>query len=204
MAGGIRPFALRQARVEGKLNMAGFGSLQRWFSFLLLGCLLGGCASRETPALVELLAGWPAELPAASTFRRVWQDDADNRRMQSEIDYLQWVQRFYQGSQLVPGWLSVSIEVGEGLTVAEQASIARSLQQLGISIGAEWAKSNDVRRIDTRMVAVWRDALLESLRRDELPAYLQILAQDVDALLAGRLAVAAVSYERYYTDEFDF
>jgi hypothetical protein len=147
---------------------------------------------------------WPAELPARQIFTTVWRSAAVNQTVQSEDDYLLWVRRFYQGYNLVPGWLSMSAQVNERLTPRERAAVARSLRELGSRIGAEWAKDNGVRLVNTRMVAVWRDALLEALAQEDLPAYLERLDADMDAVLNGRLAADEVVFERYYVDEFDF
>jgi hypothetical protein len=75
---------------------------------------------------------------------------------------------------------------------------------LGRHIGGEWAKHNDVRRLNTRTAAVWRDALLEALRQNDLDAYLLRLEEDVAAMLSGQLGNDAIRFERYYVDEFDF
>jgi hypothetical protein len=167
-----------------------------WLAFFLLP----GCA---TQTQVAELQGWPAELPPSQPFRAAWLADTGNQGFQSEQEYLQWVQRFYQGSTLAPGWLEVSNQVLERLGTAERESISRRLQPLGISIGTEWAKDNAERLINTRIVAVWRDALLEALRREDLEAFMLLLEQDVSALIEGVLAPDAIQFERYYTDEFD-
>jgi len=171
-------------------------SLLLWLVFFLLP----GCAIQTQ---VEELQGWPAELPPSQPFRAAWLADTGNQGFQSEDEYLQWVQRFYQGSTLVPGWLEVSDQVLGRLGAAEQQNVSRRLLPLGIRIGTEWAKDNAVRLINTRMVAVWRDALLEALRREDLEAFLLLLEQDVTALIDGNLMPDAIQFERYYTDEFD-
>jgi hypothetical protein len=78
------------------------------------------------------------------------------------------------------------------------------LLALGRSIGSEWAKDNGVRKLDNRVVATWRDALLEALSQDDVDGYLLRLEQDVAALLRGELGIDAIRFERYYVDEFDF
>ena len=180
---------------------AAFPTLIRTLLVLWLGCFVQGCATPEQP--FPNPADWPAELPEAHSFLVAWRADAANRALQQENDYLQWVQRFYKGGNLVPGWLAVSEQVLQRLNTAEQASVGGRLQQLGMRIGAEWAKDNAARRINTRMVGVWRDALLEALRREDLEAFLLLLEGDVTALLSARLEADDILFERYYTDEFD-
>jgi hypothetical protein len=159
--------------------------------------LLAACATRgPEPA-------WPEGIPPRSQFSAEWQASVDNHALQSEADYLLWVTRFYEGYTPVPGWLDMTQQVLARLPQQQHAAINARLFELGARIGAEWAKDNAVRRLNTRSAGVWRDALLEALARDELNAYLDLLSADVDALLAGELDNAAIVFERYYVDEFD-
>lgn len=168
---------------------------------LALLCLvaLSACVSVAPPA-----ATWPEYLPARETFVAAWETDTANQQVQALDDYLEWVQRFYAGNNLVPGWTGMTAQLRERLEAARWPGVEAALQDLGGRIAAEWAKDNSVRRINTRCAAVWRDALQESLGRDDLDAFLIRLEQDVEALLAGRLDAGMIRFERYYVDEFDF
>jgi hypothetical protein len=130
--------------------------------------------------------------------------DAANQEIQSEDEYLLWVQRFYEGFNTVPGWFDLTRQVLARVPAAEQAAVSAQLAALGVTIGGEWAKDNSVRRIDTSTVATWRDALQEALSRMELNAYLMRLNDDIAGLLAGTLTSDDITFERYYVDEFDF
>jgi hypothetical protein len=165
---------------------------------MLCALLLTACALRP-PALV-----WPEGIPPQSVFRAEWRQTPANQSLQSEDNYLLWVTRFYEGFSGVPGWLDMTEQVLERLPASEHEWVAARLLELGGRIGREWAKDNAVRVLNTRSAAVWRDALLEALARDELEAYLDRLSQDVDALLAGELTNDLIRFERYYVDEFDF
>jgi hypothetical protein len=172
-------------------------------SLIRLSCsicllLLAACAAREA------LPPWPDELPSRSYFQQQWSRDKANRAVQGQADYLQWVLRFYQGSGMVPGWLNMTAQVQKRLSPEHWQRVRPRLQQLGRSIGGEWAKDNDIRKLNTRAAAVWRDALLEALSQNDLDAYLLRLEQDVAALLAGDLANSCIRFDRYYVDEFDF
>jgi hypothetical protein len=160
--------------------------------------LLAACATRET------LPTWPVELPSRSSFQELWRADSANRAVQTEADYLLWVTRFYQGFNMVPGWLGMTEQVKARLPAEHWQQAEPRLRELGRRIGAEWAKDNTVRKLDTRTAAVWRDALLEALAQDDLDAYLLRLEQDVAALMNGELANDTIRFERYYVDEFDF
>ncbi len=160
--------------------------------------LLAACVTQES------LPTWPGELPPRSSFQELWRADAANRDVQSEADYLLWVTRFYQGFNMVPGWLGMTEQVKARLPAEQWQNAEPRLRELGRRIGAEWAKDNTVRKLNTRTAAVWRDALLEALAQDDLDAYLLRLEQDVAALMDGELANDAIRFERYYIDEFDF
>lgn len=164
---------------------------------MILITLLTACAIR-TPELV-----WPDGIPPQSFFHPEWQAATANQDLQSEAEYLLWVTRFYEGYTAVPGWLEMTEQVLARLPASEHEWVTARLLELGGRIGREWAKDNAVRRINTRAAAVWRDALLEALARNELDAYLDLLSGDIDALLAGTLAIDMVRFERYYIDEFD-
>lgn len=166
--------------------------------------LLGMALLLEACATQEPLAPWPEELPARSYFTQQWRRDRDNRGVQSRDEYLLWVTRFYRGYNVAPGWLDMMAIVEERLPQEHWQQVEPRLHRLGQSIGSEWAKDNAVRKLNTRVAAVWRDALREALTLGDLDAYLERLEQDVAALLEGRLDRDAIRFERYYTDEFDF
>ncbi|MES2624926.1 MAG: hypothetical protein V4628_06585 [Pseudomonadota bacterium] len=167
----------------------------KFFALFSLIILVSSCAS--TPP------SWPDSLPAVSTFQTNWKADAANQEIQSQDEYLLWVQRFYEGYNTVPGWFDLTTRVLASVPDNDRATVTEQLSALSLRISGEWAKDNSVRRIDTSTVATWRDALQESLSRMELNAYLARLNQDIDSLLAGELSTDDISFERYYTDEFD-
>ncbi len=163
---------------------------------LALVALLAACTSRAPEP------DWPFGIPPREQFSAEWRSSTANHALQSEGEYLVWVARFYEGFSAVPGWLDMTRQVVERLPQAQREHISARLFELGARIGAEWAKDNSVRHVTTRTAAVWRDALLEALARDELDPYLDRLSTDVDALLAGTLDNDVIRFERYYVDEF--
>ena len=156
---------------------------------------LSGCVSNPT--------SWPDTLPPVSGFEANWRLDEANQAIQNEEEYLLWVQRFYEGFNTVPGWIDMTQQVLTRLPAEDRAIASEQLAALGVKISGEWAKDNSVRRIDTGTVAIWRDALQESLSRMEFDSYLVLLNQDLSALLGGELTTDNITFERYYTDEFD-
>ena len=163
--------------------------------------MLTACATRP-PAQPD--ADWPDGAAPRAQFTAEWERSVQNQALQSEDEYLLWVSRFYTGYGAVPGWLSMTQQVLQRLPPEQRAPIEMRLFELGSRIGAEWAKDNSVRLLNTRSAGVWRDALLEALTRGELDAYLDRLDADVGALLAGELSNEVIRFERYYVDEFDF
>jgi len=78
------------------------------------------------------------------------------------------------------------------------------LYHLGGRIGSEWAKDNNVRVLDTRNAAVWRDALIESLNQNDLDDYITRVEEDVENMYMGNLSREDIYFERYYEDDFEF
>lgn len=167
------------------------------FSLLLCGLLLGGCSSLQE-------SDWPRGIPAQSYFLEYYEQDAANQVLQSEADYLRWIKRFYTGLPPIPGWLELSEQAMGELSSGVAQELQNDTYRLGRDISAEWAKNDQVRRIDTRMINIWRDAFLEARNRSEVLKYLDLWQADVNDLLSGELSDDDIYFERYYVDEFDF
>jgi len=71
------------------------------------------------------------------------------------------------------------------------------LGDLGALIGAEWAKHNDVRRIDTRMLALWGSTLQQVQSYDLQIKSIELISDDVSELLAGNLRKEEIVETRY-------
>ncbi len=165
--------------------------------FLCVFFFLNSCASFNSE-------NWPEELPAKQIFTEAYRSDAENQSYHTEDEYLFWIDRFYNGFNLVPGWLGITSGILERVESSQRENIESQMESLGQRIGKEWARNNTIRLINTRSASVWRDALLESLNQGELHDYLDILNQDVDDILSGQLDNDEIYFERYYIDEFDF
>lgn len=165
---------------------------------LLCITLLTCCAVQQADPL------WPSDIPPRNYFERQWRMDSSNQLLQSEEEYLTWIKRFYQGYNLAPGWEVMLAQVESRIAVRERKATRETLFELGGIIGSEWAKSNKVRKVNTRSVAIWRDALRESITQNDLENFLLRLRQDVDALLSGKIANNQIVFDRYYVDEFDY
>lgn len=150
---------------------------------------------------------WPEGAYPRSYFQAAFEEDPLARQYQTEDEYLLWVTRFYNGYSIAPGWLDLQAQVLDRLDDPQSDyadQVMERLFHLGGRIGSEWAKSNEVRMLDTRNAAVWRDALIESISQDDLDAYITRVKEDVESLFAGDLDKEDIYFERYYIDEFDF
>ena len=147
---------------------------------------------------------WPEEAYPQEYFIAAFQADESARLYQTQDDYLLWITRFYIGNSLTPGWIGLTEQLMERLgTQANRAEVSERVYRLGAIIGSEWAKDNEVRKLNTRNAAVWRDALREAVDRGEVDEYITRVENDVAMMLAGELQIDDIYFERYYVDEFD-
>lgn len=167
---------------------------------LICVLLLNGCATRA-----QKVASWPSDIPSREFFVAHYNADLTNKDEQSVDEYLLWVLRFYKGWELYRnGWSKVTEDSLYGVTKPEVAQEIRTKMNLiGEGIACEWAKSKKDRRILTRHVVVWGNALIESMKRDqELPLINRVLA-DVNGLLVHQVALDDVNAERYFPRDKD-
>lgn len=110
----------------------------RTLCFCLSVCL-AGCASSSGRAVDP-------------HFIEAWNDDSRNREIQTRDEYLMWVNSFYDGTPLVPGWARRQEELCGSLDPEQAALAALKLEALGRLLAAEWAKDNRVRRVDSNFL----------------------------------------------------
>ena len=158
----------------------------------LLVCLfLESCI---TPSI----RNWPDSVPRQSVFVQAWRADKQNQQVQSQQAYLEWILGFYQGTVLYPtGWLDVEERLLQRTPPARQAELQARLEQLGIIIGSEWAKENEARLIDNRMLALWGSTLQLMEDAEQQLEAIELVASDIDALFAGALRKEEISESRY-------
>lgn len=161
--------------------------------FLATGCSL----------LFQDLA-WPEQAYPQEYFIEAFQADETAQQYQTQDDYLLWITRFYIGNSLTPGWIGLTEQLMDRLgPQANRDEVSDRVYRLGAIIGSEWAKDNEVRKLNTRNAAVWRDALREAVDRGEVDDYITRVENDVAMMLAGELQIDDIYFERYYVDEFD-
>ena len=148
---------------------------------------------------------WPEQLPAQGYFIDSYQSATDNQAYQEMDSYLNWIKVFYLGSALSPGWMDLTEGLLYEAPANKEQEYAQTMDSLGLLIGAEWAKNNAVRLIDTRCASVWRDALVEAVELGDLENYMQRFEEDVNAIFEGSLSKEEIVFTRYYEENtFDF
>jgi hypothetical protein len=166
-------------------------------SWLLVSLVLPGCAGFGVHD-GTILEEWPETVPDQALFIEAWQRDHENRHLQSDIEYLNWVVRFYEGGELMSmGWNDMTPAILQGLAPEQARRAARQRDRLGRLIAAEWAKDNDVREIDTAMLSLWGDLMVAAPEPSQRLAAMDMIARDVEQLLSGRLSPALITEQRY-------
>ena len=156
--------------------------------------LIFALASCITPNTRE----WPDDVPQISFFVNAYRADMANQALQSEQGYLEWILGFYQGTVIYPtGWLDVERQLLISTGTEQKAVLASRLRDLGIRIGTEWAKDNEVRMIDNRMLALWGSCLQLMQGTDARLAAIDLVSQDIEALFEGALQKTDIVEARY-------
>jgi hypothetical protein len=173
-------------------NLPEFPVCMKTFLTMVLLSALFSCVSGN------LVEDWPQELPDQGYFARIYRADADNRVLQSEKEYLTWVARFYDGWELMPmGWNDIAESVLMDLELSDYQRINASLTSLAVQISGEWAKDNQVRRIDSAMLSLWGGVMQADFSPDYRIAAVEMIREDVADILAGVLAPEQVTEARY-------
>ena len=101
-------------------------------------------------------------------------------------DRQEWYKKFYEGTFFVKGWKARMNEILRGLPPGERGNMSNLLEDLGKKIAMEWARENDVRKIDTFQLQKWgRD--LQNARREgpkALADQIRRLNDEVEKMLA--------------------
>ena len=172
---------------------------QRWHAMvrqlavmLSLLSILSACSS------MRVLERWPESLPEQHHFLSYYREDADNQLVQTDVQYLTWVLRFYEGWELMPtGWQNIEENMLFDLTEQEHLLVRGQMAELGALISAEWAKDNSARLIDSAMLSLWGSVMQADFASQARIAALTQIDADVRALLEGELAPLTINEQRY-------
>jgi hypothetical protein len=140
---------------------------------------------------------WPEGLPHESYYRALYAADDFNRKHQSADEYFDWVLRFYQGYQVIPGWQAQERTLAKILTDEEFAVLAPQLSYLAQIASGEWAKSNEARLIDNDMLQLLGGVLRKAAKDRRAGEALDRLTRDLQSMLDGSLDPDDVTAERY-------
>jgi len=144
------------------------------------------------------LEDWPDSIPQTQVFIVAYDADEENQGRQSETEYLEWVLSFYQGNLAYQsGWQDIQGYVYEAPAPEAEQELLEQLSLLGIAIGSEWSKHNDVRQIDTRMLSLWGSTIQLAPDFDTQKQTVEVIAIDIDLLLSGSLSKQDILEERY-------
>lgn len=170
-------------------------------SVLLFCCIfISGCVNQSTKT-----ANWPSEIPPRDYFEDLYEADANNKKMQPLKDYLMWVTRFYEGWELYRnGWTKVTQDSLRTVkNPAAAAEIKMKMDLIGKIIAGEWSKAKANSRIQTRHIAIWGNALVESIKRNEELALINRVLADAAGLVEQKIGADDVTAERYYPKDKD-
>lgn len=162
---------------------------------LLMLVMLGACTTTVTPE------NWPGTAPPHQHFVEAYRSDEANQAHQSEDDYLLWVRRFYEGRPGILGWNDITDSVTQDMDNDQQSAVDELGRRLGQRIAAEWAKANEVRRIDTSMLSLWGSIMVTAESPETRLEAMRAIDRDTRALLEGDLSARQITEERYA--EFD-
>lgn len=195
---------LRLTRILNRLSSKRLRRHLYWtrgLLMVLLSLLLASCIYRD-------LEHWPDSIPQQQLFIDAYYADLDNQRLQSEQEYLAWILSFYQGNLVYQtGWSDIESAVLMTASPSQRAMLGSELNRLGTAMGAEWAKHNAVRHIDSRLLALWGSVLQLASSLEQQLRSIQVISDDVNGLLAGELTMSDIQAPRYeamlHIDLFD-
>ena len=96
-----------------------------------------------------------------------------------------WFKTFYEGNMLADGWYEITDYLLSRTPEAERAAQKRALDDLGRKIALEWARPNEVRKVDTDMLRDWGGVLKKTAREnpEQLARVIAVIDQEVEAAL---------------------
>gem|GEM_PF-1066910 len=96
-----------------------------------------------------------------------------------------WYAKFQKGGLFFDGWQEISADVVEKVPEENKIKTKVTMLALGIKIGCEWSKENDVRKITTAMLQEWGRKLRETVSEspEQLVVVISSIESEVDELL---------------------
>ncbi len=85
----------------------------------------------------------------------------------------------------------------------ERAELEAELYEAGRFIASEWSKDAETRKVRTRQLSIWGNAMREAVTRGETREMIEQIARDVDRLKAQHLTYSDITPGRYYAEDED-
>ena len=109
--------------------------------------------------------GWYT--PTKNDFRREYERDTTNQKLQTWNQYWSWVTTFYNGTKLYPGWSSqAQSTIRLVKSKQKQDELIVLLNELGKQISMEWAKDQGAGRISTADLIRWSPTISAARRAE--------------------------------------
>jgi len=96
-----------------------------------------------------------------------------------------WFKVFQEGNMLAAGWQKITADILASAPVEEHPVQRIALENLGLKIGQEWSRPNDVRKVDSSMLREWGGILKKTARENprQLTSAIAYIDRQVDDLL---------------------
>jgi hypothetical protein len=147
-------------------------NIDRAICMVVLAILLLICASAHRAlggedSAVSARVAAVADVPDDTELRSAYESDRSNQKLQSWGQYRDWVQTFYRGNLMSPGWSKFAQVTASAVKSPEaRQAVIIQINELGRIIGREWAKDSSVRKISTGDLRGWNDLIATARQRD--------------------------------------
>lgn len=96
-----------------------------------------------------------------------------------------WFGTFQEGGMLFDGWKDISDKVINNVPDSKKVHTKLQMLALGVRMGCEWSKDNDIRKISTKMLKNWGSEIREVVkeRPADIPHIINKIESEVDVLL---------------------
>ncbi len=97
----------------------------------------------------------------------------------------EWYLKFQNGNLFFDGWKTICKKILSKLPPSEEKRTSKILESMGHRIGIEWAKSNNIRRIDNNQLRDWGEQLTQAKKAggNHLAHTVESISLEVDRIL---------------------
>ena len=113
------------------------------------------------------------------------QEINDGALQELDEEALEWYAKFQKGGMFFDGWQEISEDVVARVPDEKKIKAKVTMLALGLKIGSEWSKENDVRKISTSMLKDWGKKLSRTVSDspDNLLVVINSIEHEVNQLL---------------------